>query len=30
MTTLLLTKEQVRGLIRMPEVIVAVEEAYRA
>ncbi len=30
MTTLLLTREQVRGLIRMPDVIGAVEDAYRA
>jgi alanine dehydrogenase len=30
MKTLLLTKEQVRGLIRMPEVIGAVEDAFRA
>ena len=29
MTTLLLTKEDVRGLIDMPSVIRAVEEAYR-
>lgn len=28
--TLLLTKDQVRGLIRMPEVIAAVQDAYRA
>ncbi|WP_439561926.1 ornithine cyclodeaminase family protein [Roseinatronobacter sp.] len=30
MATLLLTKEQVRGLIRMPDVITAVEDAFRA
>ena len=30
MATLLLTMEQVRGLIRMPDVITAVEEAFRA
>lgn len=30
MSTLLLTKEQVRGLIRMPDVITAVEDAFRA
>ncbi|WP_071795448.1 ornithine cyclodeaminase family protein [Natronohydrobacter thiooxidans] len=30
MTTRLLTKEQVRGLIRMPDVIAAVEDAFRA
>lgn len=30
MATLLLTRDQVRGLIRMPDVIQAVEEAFRA
>ncbi|SDX65163.1 ornithine cyclodeaminase family protein [Roseicitreum antarcticum] len=30
MATLLLTKEQVRGLIRVPDVIAAVEDAFRA
>lgn len=30
MTTLLLTKDQVRNLIRMPDVITAVEDAFRA